>query len=54
LKDKRLLDVSKALKIKRFTFCGKVAERMRKNCGKKQTVENQALDEFLSAFSAYS
>jgi membrane-bound lytic murein transglycosylase len=30
--------------------CGKDAERMRKNCGMKQIVENQALEQFLSAF----
>jgi hypothetical protein len=50
LKDKHLLDVCKSLKIKDFPHCGKLAERMRKNCGIKQIVENQALERFLSAF----
>jgi hypothetical protein len=50
LKIKHLRNVGKALKIKRFTVCGKLAERMRKICGKKQILENQALAEFLSAF----
>ena len=34
----------------KWQVCGKDAERMRKNCGIKQIVENQALYEFLSAF----
>jgi hypothetical protein len=54
LKNKHLLYICKALKVKGFTHCGKLAERMRKGCGKtcgiKQIVENQALREILSAF----
>jgi hypothetical protein len=58
LKNKHLLDVCKALKVKGFTHCGKLAERMRKGCGKtcgiKQIVENQALRENSFRISAYA
>jgi hypothetical protein len=45
LKDKRLLDVCKALKIKGFTVAVKPPKATVKTTVKKQTVENQALDE---------
>jgi len=53
LKIKDLLDVGKALKIKRFSLTAKPLQSHCKATAKRQIVENQALAEILCSFAVH-
>jgi hypothetical protein len=53
LKDKYLLDVGKALKIKRFRFPKRRRKATEKDTEKHQTLENQGLAKILFGFSVF-